>query len=375
MVKKHIKNIWKKLPPLVHALAISFMCLIRIGRKKNAVPLAGRDAPLYIIGCFQAGGGLSQSAQLYAKECKKLFPNVICVDSSYEVFQSIKNPITDGSIVFLQDILARSENATVVIHHNPPQFQYVICALGKKFIRNKHIIAYWAWELEDIPSLWKHAMNYVDTIEVPSTFTQKAIAKNTNKTVRIKPHVLPQPREIKNTYCMDGILRCLFIMDMGALRMRKNPEAVIHAFVKAFTCHEAHLTLKLAQTNEFAKDYEKILQAAKGHTHIQILTHWMDSSTLEKTYLEHDVYISLHRSEGYGLTIHEAMQKKLIVVATGWSGNMDFMQGENVYAVDYTLVPIMQNGTHTYPLRHGQWAEANTDHAAVILQEIRNRFM
>ena len=58
----------------------------------------------------------------------------------------------------------------MVIHANPPQFQLVVCRLGKKILKDKHLVAYWAWELESIPKIWKHALNFVDEIVVPSAF-------------------------------------------------------------------------------------------------------------------------------------------------------------------------------------------------------------
>ena len=75
----------------------------------------------------------------------------------------------------------KDEAGTVVIHANPPQFQLVLCRLGKKFLQNKLIVGYWAWKMEEIPAIWIQALDYVDAIEVPSAFAQQAIRRHTKR--------------------------------------------------------------------------------------------------------------------------------------------------------------------------------------------------
>ncbi len=372
---KIIKKLWKALPPSVRSFAMRTLCACTLSKKTTPPKALPLDAPVYIIGCFQAGGGLSRSAHLYAKNLRQSHDRVICVDSTDIVLQQQRQSSLDPSFLRFADIVNNTDAATVVIHHNPPQFQWILFSLGRKFLQNKTIVAYWAWELEDIPALWKNAICYADTIEVPSSFTQKAFAKHTTKPVVVKPHILMPPSGTKTNFCKNGTLACLFIMDMGSLCTRKNPEAVICAFTKAFTPNEAYLTLKLSQTSNFAEDFAKIKRLAQNFPHIHILTKWLNDAELDRLYLDHDVYISLHRSEGYGLTIHEAMQRNLHVVATGWSGNMDFMTGENVFAVPYTLVPIHKSTPHFDNIPKAHWAEADTDTAAELLQNIRKKLL
>jgi len=363
-----LKKVWKALPPNLRELPLKVLCLLRMGRRRY-VP-ATPDTPTYLIGNFQAGGGISRSAQLYAKQVREKDRHCICVDTTREMLQTVKSPISDASIRSLTDIRDDAGSGTVIIHLNPPQFLLLLCLLGRKFFQHKHIVVYWSWELEDIPTLWKFALRFVDAVEVPSSFTQVAIARNTNKPVTVRPHVVPEPNGVKQAFAQDGKLRCLFVFDMPSLCSRKNPQAAIAAFVQAFTPEEAELTIKVSQPNANAADWERLQALAAPHAHIRLITEWMSEASLERLFLEHDVYLSLHRSEGYGLTIREAMLYNLYVVATGWSGNMDFMQGERIFPAPYTLVPVNKTDGIFLGVANPRWAEANIEETANILKYI-----
>ncbi len=374
-MKQYIKKIWKLLPPSWHENALRLLCRMKLAQRRNTQRNCEHATSIYVVGCFQAGGGLSRSAHLYAEKLRKKGLDVICVDSTHIALQTVKNPMPDGSLITIATAQQDTGYATVILHHNPPQIQIVLCALGKNFLAKKYITAYWAWELENIPPLWIDAINYIDAIEVPSTFTQQAMLRHTKKPVQVVPHELPAPLKTKSTYCEGGKLACLFVMDMGSLRLRKNPEAVICAFTQAFSPSEAILTIKLGQIEAFKDDYTAIAKAAQGYEHVRLLTHWMDDTAMEKLYLDNDVYISLHRSEGYGLTIQEAMLRNLYIVATGWSGNMDFMQGEKVFAVPYSLVPIQKTHTALDRVENARWADADITATAEILQKLRRKLL
>ena len=350
------------------------LCRLRLSERKEGKESVA-DAPVYIFGCFQAGGGLSRSAELYAEQFEKTHPHCIRVDTSREALQTLKNPTTDGSVRFMGDIIDDCGAGTVIIHHNPPQLQWLLCRLGRRFLRHKRIVAYMVWELEDIPPLWKHALRFVDAVETPSSFSHTAIARSTHKRVSIRPHCVSSPPEVRQSYCADGILRCLFIFDMASLCSRKYPEAAIKAFASAFTPEEGRLSIKIGQHTASEQDYERLLQLAGAYPHIRIIAGWMDDAALHRLYLEHDVYLSLHRSEGYGLTIREAMLRRLYVVATAWSGNMDFMEGDLVYPVPYKLIPVDREYAVFNSVPRARWAEPDIEAAAAILRRLRSKLL
>ena len=367
--KRCLKKAWKALPPTMRELPLKALCMLRVGRRQP-VP-AATDAPVYIIGNFQAGGGLSRSAELYAKQVCETHRHCLCVDVTRDMLQSVKKPVRDGSLRSLADIRNDAGVGCVIIHLNPPQFLWLVCKLGRKFLRHKHIVAYWAWEFEDLPDLRKFALRFVDAVETPSTFTRTAIARNTEKPVTVRPHVVPPPDSVKQAFRHDGKLRCLFIFDMGSSTPRKNPQAAIAAFVAAFGPEAAELTIKVIQPEADAAAWQNLQALAAPHPHVHLIAEWLDDAALDSLFLEHDVYLSLHRSEGYGLTIREAMLRDLYVVATGWSGNMDFMEGEGVFAVPYALVPVNGVAKLFGDVPNARWAEPDVGAAAKILRDIR----
>ncbi len=100
----------------------------------------------------------------------------------------------------------------------------------------------------------------------------------------------------------------------------------------------------------------------------------MNGAEIEDLYLRHDVYLSLHRSEGFGLTIFEALRLGLYAVATGWSGNMDFMNGERALAVPCNLVPVRMD-FGAFKNISARWADPDIDAAASILRDLRKRIL
>lgn len=365
-----LKKIWKKSPLVVRGLFLKCLSLLLLKRRQIS-PSVANDC-VYIFGNFRAGGGLSRSVQLYADELNRKYEYCIRVDTSQEMLQPIKSLIsdTDSPLCSISDIVNNIEPGTAVIHLNPPQFLWLLCRMPKKFFQHKKIIAYWAWELEGIPDLWKFALQFVDAVETPSSFTRTAIARNTEKPVTVHPHAVPAPDKVKQAFAQDGILRCLFIFDMNSSCSRKNPQAAIAAFTRAFTPEEACLTIKVSETSAYASDWNRLQALAAPYSHIRLVNEWMNNASLERLFLEHDVYLSLHRSEGYGLTIREAMLYNLYIVATGWSGNMDFMRGAKVFPVPYTLVPTPRADKIFGGVRSARWAEPNIEQAAHILRHI-----
>ncbi len=363
-VKALLKRGWKASPPWMRLLAMRCICALRATKRSGTAP---GGEPLYVCGAFYSCSGLAQGARLYADKAEREGRQVLPVDISDAMVQGRDfHPL--HAPMSMDQARPMHGKGTVVIHANPPHFQLALCRLGKDFLKHKRIVGFWAWELEAIPSVWQQALEYVDEVQVPSSFVQGVLQPYTHKPVTVIPHEVPPPSRIKSTWCSDGIVRCLYIFDAASSFERKNPWAVLRAFRKAFAPHEAELTFKISNADADNSRYANFQQACATVPGVQLITDSLSAAEMDNLYLRHDIYLSLHRSEGYGLTIREAMLHGLHVVATGWSGNREFMQGKNCHAVPYRLVPVRFDYGPCKGIK-ARWAEPDADAAAGILRE------
>jgi hypothetical protein len=159
-----------------------------------------------------------------------------------------------------------------------------------------------------------------------------------------------------------------FMFDFHSYFERKNPLAVVEAFKQAFAPTEnARLVVKCLNSHTDERALRRMQDAARGHR-VQILTEYVSRDKVTQFLAACDVYVSLHRSEGIGLTMGEAMALGKPVIATAWSGNVDFMDISNSFPVSFDLVAIEQD---VGPYRAGQmWAHPSVEHAAAIMRQI-----
>lgn len=364
-VKALLKKCWKQTPLPIREAVLGLLCYTRAQKRFS---VGENKSTTFVLGAFRSSSGLAQGARLYAQKKIQDGEHVVCIDITAAMVQRADFDLP-SEVLTLEEGIRIADAGTVVIHANPPQFQLVLCRLGKDFLKNKRIVAYWAWELEEIPDIWKQALEYVDAVEVPSTFVRDAICKHTLKPVVVVPHEIPMPARRKERYAEDGVVRCLFLFDMASAFERKNPLAALKAFALAFPDGSAELTFKVSNSQADPTAFG-IFQKACAKVHgVSIITQAMSHEELDALYLRHDIYISLHRSEGFGLTIREAMLHGLHVVATGWSGNMDFMSGELAHSVPYTLIAVVE-AKGTFKGINARWADADVQVATDMLRRL-----
>lgn len=366
MNRSLLKRCWKALPESLQCIFCAGLCLLRA--KKRLQEVAAGE-PVFVCGAFASSCGLAEGARLYAAALERQGRPMRRVDMT-AVMRLTPGVSLQQSVLSVEQARALHGPGTVVIHANPPQFQLAICALGRGFLRNKRVVGYWAWELETLPSIWVQALEYVDAVEAPSAFVAGILRKYTAKPVTVLPHPVPAPGRRKAGYAAGSVVRCLYIFDVGSLWERKNPQAALAAFVRAFRPGEAELTFKVSNADADPERFAAFRAACSQVPGVRIVTETLDAAGMEDLYLAHDVYLSLHCSEGYGLTIREALNFGLHTVATGWSGNMDFMVGALAHPVPYRLVPATVKYARARGLE-ARWAEPDVGAAADILRRLR----
>jgi len=247
--------------------------------------------------------------------------------------------------------------------------------LGSKFFKGKYNIGYWAWELPDFPNEWLPAFQYVDEIWAMSLFVRESIAKKANCPVIHMPLSIQMENQQKfhRRYfgLPTGSFIFLYFFDFKSYIARKNPQAVISAFRMAFPDNDNHvrLVIKITGTDEHYEEYSDFIENAIGDDP-RIITIATPFKDIEMNGLIDvcDCFISLHRSEGYGQGIAEAMLHGKPVITTAYSGNMDFTTEDNSCLVNYKLIPVKEG---EYPYGKGQiWADPDLDQAAWYMKKL-----
>lgn len=234
-------------------------------------------------------------------------------------------------------------------------------------------IGYWHWEQPKFPHSLMGAFNDIDEVWVPSAFVLEAVASCSPVPVFKVPHAVEFNIDSKWTRESFGIPRdkyaVLVMYDFQSYRYRKNPEAAIAAFRIATTGrHDAVLVIKTINASKYPDDYANLKQDVSGLPHVLFID---DVYTREQIYgLEFccDCMLSLHRAEGFGFGPAEMMFLGKPVIATGWSGNMEFMTPMNSFPVEYQL-RTLANPVGVYAAGV-EWAEPDIEHAGSCLRSL-----
>lgn len=210
-------------------------------------------------------------------------------------------------------------------------------------IRGKYNILYWAWEFPEVEEEKVNILNSFDELWVPSDFCVNIFNEYTSIPVRKMVHPV-QTVNINNTFkkreynISEDVTIFLTIFDSLSTTIRKNPEATINAFINAFKNDDQHILIVKTFNVEKNKSAQKILEKYKDIPNIIIISEHFSKEKLHSIIQQSDVLISLHGSEGFGFTMAEAMNYGKIVVGTGYSGNLEFMNVNNSFLVQYDFI-------------------------------------
>ncbi len=264
--------------------------------------------------------------------------------------------------------------AVSLFHVNADQMPVVRTFLGDEPFNVAHRIGFWAWELENFPIEWRGSFAHVDEVWVPSSFCQRAIAAAASIPVLVMPHAIDVPQYGAPDRARFGLrphsVAFLAMADMMSVAERKNPFAAVEAFALAFRGRndDVELVVKIGNGERDPAALQRLRSLVATCPGINLLPESLDRSALNSLIDSVDCFVSLHRSEGFGLVIAEAMARGKVAVATGWSGNMDFMTTQNSLPVDFDLLPIEAD---VGPYRRGErWAHPSLADAAAKLRQV-----
>jgi glycosyltransferase involved in cell wall biosynthesis len=329
-----------------------------------------RAAPVTLVGHPYATVGMGEQLRSHIAACKSVHLEHGVVD----IFRHSARADPDHRR--LVDAIETDEppGGIRIFHINGDEVKPVLEAFAArkgKFADGYNIIVP-AWELPQYPAVWAEQLKKFDEVWALSHFLSNSLAD-----AGIASTYVGQAVEVPTGYFLPrryfGLRESAFVilhfLDLSSYATRKNPEAVLRLF-------EA-----LRKRHEFA-DIQLVLKAKRGDGDA---ADWLDPfrerlpgavflsqpmSSLETRSLVNccDCFASLHRAEGFGRGTGEAMYLGRLALATGWSGNLDYMTADNSLLVDYRLVPV---GAEQYPHGEGQsWAEPNLAHAFELLNRV-----
>nr|WP_315226308.1 glycosyltransferase [uncultured Limnohabitans sp.] len=208
-------------------------------------------------------------------------------------------------------------------------------------------IGWWPWELSVFPKAWRpHAFELVDEVWASSQFLYDMYKQATDKPVKLVPlavsvaRMKPYPR--KHYGLPEKKFLFLYIFDFNSSVARKNPMAAVQAFKQAFAPndHSVGLVFKTMNTKPNNPEWQAFLKECQTDKRIQLITETLDRPAVLGLINACDAYVSLHRAEGFGRTLAEAMLLGKPVIATNYSGNVDFMQNELAHPVEFILIKL-----------------------------------
>jgi len=336
----------------------------------SGIVAPGPPAGVTVAGYFTGTLGLGEAARLYVTGLAAAGVPVGTRTVDAELPVEVRRTGEDyGRVSFEErhEVPGARVNLICVNAEELPRFA---AQVGESFFAGRTNIGIWAWETDVVPRRWDEAFGHLDEIWVYSRYVAENLGRvSPIPVVVVPPPVLPPAVGPEPELGLPDGFRFMFMFDFFSTVKRKNAVGVVEAFKRAFAPGEGpHLVIKTIHAEERIPDYEQLLFAVAGRPDIVVVDRSLAVPEKNGLLASCDCYVSLHRSEGWGLPLAECMAMGKPVIATAYSGNLDFMTPGNSYLVDYALTNV-GGDVEIYPAE-GTWAEPDLDHAAAQMRAV-----
>jgi glycosyltransferase involved in cell wall biosynthesis len=332
----------------------------------QAIPVVTQNLNgIDVVGFFTAEHGVGEAARVLVSTLKS-------VDIPVSTINYTDTQSRMGHSYKTDDV---SRHKAVLVSMNAEQLTHSPHRLGAHFYDDRYVVGQWFWELEQAPQWYAPAWPMVSEMWAPTRFIEQMLRHSAPSNVTITYVPLPVVRPATDAsltreyFGLDDRFTFLFAFDFMSVMKRKNPLALVDAFTQAFPPGAGpRLVIKAINGDKRPVERDALLAAAAKHPDITVMdTYLMRVETSSLMNLA-DCYVSLHRSEGLGLTISEAMSHGKPVIATAYSGNLDFMDETNSYLVPWTRVAVGEQAEGY--AADATWAEPDVVEAARLMRHV-----
>jgi glycosyltransferase involved in cell wall biosynthesis len=320
-----------------------------------------------VAGLLSSASGIGEGSRLFAERLAAVGYKVGLIDVTSVTRQQ-------GGVPFANPNVTNNDiGGPLLVHLNPPSFQVVLARHLRRHLPGRKVIGNWTWEAPDIPREWRVAFRLVHEVWVPSRFVAEALSRaGCQVPLRLVPYPVrlsvlppPAPPPAQN-------LTVLTILAFDSGFERKNPVAAVDAFRLAFgASSDATLVLKTRGRSATGDPEARLRAAIADSQNIRHVHGDLMPDEYVRLLASADVLLSLHRAEGFGIPCAEMMLLGKPVIATAWSGNLDFMSEESACLVPAQLVPLADSADAYKGLR-SMWAEPSVTDAANWLRRLRD---
>lgn len=324
------------------------------------------------FGPYEARDSIGRAASL----------NIACLDAGgvlHDVYKlsrpGPKEVVNYGTID--DEMLSGLSYRINLFHFNARRVPLYFSRLGEDSLKGFYNIGFWVHEMQTIPNQWARQLEFFDEIWTPSAMCQNAVAMSSNIPVVCIPHPIETKAASGRVSSVIkgkkyGCFNFLSVFDVFSDAERKNPLFVVRAFLNAHAGNpDVRLILKVRNLEHDESLGNLMRQICSRNQNVMLIDGFVERSALDRLYDEADAYVSMHRAEGFGLTISDAMSRGIPVITTGYSGNMDFCNASDTRVVAYTLREV----GHERPRyrRDDIWAEPDMEDATEAFVDLVER--
>lgn len=345
---------------------------IRPGNR-NGKSQALRPFGLNQIGSVKGSSGMARQGQVTAMAAQAVGIPVGFIDVGTHISDPIE-PRVDGNMVCKSPQFFLN-----VSTYNLDGLPNFIGCLKPEELDETYNVFYGNWEYPDLPAATKHLLNAFDEVWAPSQFSFEQYSRS----LKVPVFYVPMAVTVSPSEGMDRTdfqlptksFIFLFTFDYFSWVSRKHPRAAVDAFLLAFPLGNEPVSLVIKTKNVHSNDHDNILEweavknLAASDPRIRVIEKEMEDHAVHDLMRCCDAYVSLHRAEGFGFSVAEAMLLGKPAICTNYSGNTEFTLAENSLPVNYDLVPVDSEDVKKLGLET-VWAEPDVDHAAAQMRAL-----